>query len=53
MQSDVDSYIMKLPDIETFEERLRKAEEELGVKPENRVPVTYQRDEYVVTACVM
>jgi hypothetical protein len=48
VKSDVDSYIMKLPDIETFEERLRKAEEELGVKPEYRVPVTYQRDEYVV-----
>ena len=45
VKSDVDSYIMKLPDIETFEERLRKAEEELGIKPENRVPVTYQRDE--------
>jgi len=34
---------MKLPDIDKFEERLRKAEDELGIKLESRVPVTFER----------
>ena len=45
LQSEVDTYVVKVPDIEKFEERLRKAEDELGIKPENRVPISYQRDE--------
>jgi len=42
-QAEVEVYVMKLPDIEKFEERLRKAEDELGIKLENRVPVTFER----------
>jgi len=34
---------MKLPDIDKFEERLRKAEDELDIKLDNRVPVTFER----------
>jgi len=42
-QSEVETYVMKLPDIEKFEERLRKAEDELGIKQDSRVPVTFER----------
>jgi len=42
-QTEVDTYVMKLPDIDKFEERLRKAEDELGIKQDSRVPVTFER----------
>jgi len=35
---------VKIPEMEKFEEKLRKAEEEIGIKPNNYVPVVYQRE---------
>lgn len=32
-------------DVSKFEEKLRKAEEKLGVKPGNGVPIVYERGE--------
>jgi len=46
VQVDIDIYVMKLPDIDKFEERLRKAEDDLGIKLDNRVPVTFERSKY-------
>ena len=43
VQAEADTYVMKLPDIDKFEEKLRKAEDELGIKLESRVPVTFER----------
>lgn len=37
-------YAVKIPEMEKFEEKLRKAEEEIGIKPNNYVPVVYQRE---------
>jgi len=44
-RADLDTYAMKIPDIERFEENLRKAEDDLGIKLENRVPVSYERSD--------
>ncbi|XP_064610395.1 paraplegin-like [Liolophura sinensis] len=41
---DVTSYSMKIPDPYKFEERVRKAEAELGIRPEQGVSVSYQRE---------
>lgn len=39
------NYFMNILDIESFEKKLREAEKNLGIKPENRVPVIYERNQ--------
>lgn len=41
MQSRSQFYIIKTPDIDKFEEKLREAEQQLGISPSNAVPVEY------------
>lgn len=36
-------YTLKIPDPDSFEEKVRKAESELGLRPEQGVPIHYQR----------
>lgn len=35
---------MNIVDMSKFEAKLREAEERLGIRPENRVPVVYERN---------
>jgi len=35
---------MNIVDMKKFESKLREAEDRLGVRPENRVPVVYERN---------
>ena len=37
-------FMLKIADVNSFEEKLRKAEEEIGIRPENGVPVSYNRN---------
>lgn len=39
------TYHMNILDVENFEEKLRQAEENLGIKPEQCVPVVYERNQ--------
>ena len=41
---DTRSYHMRIPDIDKFEARLRKAENDLGIKPGQGVPVAFVHD---------
>lgn len=38
-------YQMTIPGLQNFETKLRKAEESLGIRPENGVPVIYSRND--------
>jgi hypothetical protein len=40
---DVEQYSLKIADAYNFEDKVRKAEAELGVKSEQGVPVSYYR----------
>ncbi|KAG1683631.1 Paraplegin [Nymphon striatum] len=54
-QADHYQFNMKIFDVQNFEEKLRNAEISLGVKPENRVPVQFERREKiakVLAVCV-
>ena len=42
---DTRNYHMKIPDVDKFEARLRKAEDDLGIKPGQGVPVTFVHDQ--------
>ena len=37
---------MKIVDHQKFEEKVRKAENELGIMASQRIPVSYQRERY-------
>lgn len=39
------TFHMNIVDIQKFEEKLREAEEKLGIKPENWIPVVYERNQ--------
>ena len=41
---------MKIPDVDKFEARLRKAEDDLGIKPGQGVPVTFVHDQLASTS---
>ena len=41
---DTKIYHMKIPDVDKFEARLRKVEDDLGIKPGQGVPVTFVHD---------
>ena len=43
-QVDRDSYVVKISSVQKFEEKLRKAEHDLGIKEERGVPVIYKRN---------
>lgn len=43
-KADDGIYAVRIPEIDKFEEKLRKAEEDLGIKPNGYVPIAYQRE---------
>ncbi|XP_074644343.1 mitochondrial inner membrane m-AAA protease component paraplegin-like [Tubulanus polymorphus] len=43
-RAEFQTYTMKIPDPIKFETKVRKAEADLGIKPERGVPVSYQRE---------
>lgn len=43
-QADSDFYTLKIVDSEKFEDKIRKAELELGIKPEQGISISYQRE---------
>ena len=47
LKVDSDVYTLKIVDADKFEDKVRKAESELGVRPEAGVPISYKREKYV------
>jgi hypothetical protein len=45
-QVDTWFFTLKLPDPDGFEEKVRRAEEELGLKTDQHIPIHYQRQRY-------
>ena len=44
MQAESEVYTLKIVDASKFEDKVRKAEAELGLRPEAGVPISYKRE---------
>ncbi|XP_065323423.1 paraplegin-like [Gordionus sp. m RMFG-2023] len=44
-KTNILTYYMAIPEIDKFEEKLRKVENQMGIKPENSIPVVYEHNE--------